>query len=890
MKTFQKGIFLLIVALFVGAAAFAQKKSVAQKADDLFDQKQFIAARAMYEEAYNKMKTNKAEKNRIYFQMGECHRLMYEYEKAEKIYKRLASQKYYNTEPKLYFYLAEMCRFNSKYDEADEYYEKYLEVEPNDVYARSRKSSLIYVNQLVNDRTRHVITPMESWNTPENDWAPRFVGSDTTKLVFTSSRFDGGDGRHDVWTGQALSDLYVVFQDRKGSWSSTPETFEAKGTINSNVNEGEATFTADGSMIFFTRCDESENQTRGCAIYTSTRALPQIEEGKKSKKKKKSDTEEQNTDWGTPVKLNLGDTMYNYMYPAISEDGLTLYFSSNMPGGMGGYDLWKAKRASVNDDFGKPVNMGSKINTEGLEGFPMVYGDSVLYFSSNGLPGMGGLDMFRYNLKGGKNAKAENLGVPLNSSMDEMSIVYYPQDEDNYMMERGYFSSNRLEPDPHKKNQDRQRMKGDAPNDNIYYFELPPLLYTIEGTVRDEKSMQLVEHAKVKIVGSNGTEFETYTNKKGFYRFDNSQIRRGVVYKMFFSKVDYFTLESSESTCGYTTNKDIVHDVRIEPVPKQPVVLPEIRYDLAKWELKEEFMDSLMDLYLVMINNPNVVVEIRAHTDCRPYIGLTNDTLSQRRAQSVVDYLVSRGIERERLVAKGYGERVPRVLDKDMIVRVNGKPYRFTEGTILECDYVSNISDPDHQEAAHLLNRRIEFLVLRTDYVSRKLIESVNSDTPIAQQTEDGKIIDLVNRPLEQENNAPEIIHDESILPVSMIQSTKGEITCIVNGSQMPMLIDERYSEPLAISWEEAMNLLYQRRINKEDFPDRDEAFDPEGNILDKATIIFKNVQIGQKVVHNIEMVVVKGIDYKFIINRGGLSQFGEYEFDKQRGKLYFMD
>ena len=891
MKTFRKGFFLLIAALFIGTLAFAQKKSIAQKADDLFDQKQFIAARAMYEEAYNKMKTNKAEKNRIYFQMGECHRLMYEYEKAEKIYKRLAGAKYYTTEPKLYFYLSEMCRFNSKYDEADEYYEKYLEVEPNDVYARSRKASLIYVNQLVNDRSRHVITPMEAWNTPYNDWAPRFLGSDTTKLVFTSSRFgEGSDARHDVWTGQALSDLYTVFQDRKGNWSSTPSSFETQGKINSPTNEGEASFTADGSMIFFTRCDERENQTMGCAIYTSSRAIANPDEGKKSKKKKKDESEEQSTDWGDPIKLTLGDTSYNYMYPAISEDGLVLYFSSDMPGGMGGYDLWKVKRSSVNDDFGKPVNMGSKINTEGTESFPMIYGDSVLYFSSNGLPGMGGLDMFRYDLKGGKNTKAENLGVPLNSSMDEMSIVYYPADEDNYMLERGYFSSNRLEPDPHKKNQDRQRLKGDAPNDNIYYFELPPLLYTIEGTIRDEKSMQLVEHAKVKIVGSNGTEYETYTDKKGFYRFDNSQIRRNVVYKMFISKVDYFTLEGSESTCGYTTDKDIVHDFRIEPVPKQPVVLPEIRYDLAKWELKEEFMDSLMDLYLVMINNPNVVVEIRAHTDCRPYIGLTNDTLSQRRAQSVVDYLVSRGIERERLVAKGYGERVPRVLDRDIIVRVNNKPYRFTEGTILECDYVSTLSNPDHQEAAHLLNRRIEFLVLRTDYVSRKLIESVNTDTPIAQQTEDGKVIDLVNRPLEQENNAPEIIHDESIVPVSMIQSTKGEISCIVNGSQMPMLIDERYSEPLAISWEEAMNLLYQRRINKEDFPDRDEAFDPEGNILDKATIIFKNVQIGQKVVHNIEMVVVKGIDYKFIINRGGLQQFGEYEFDKQRGKLYFMD
>ena len=402
--------------------------------------------------------------------------------------------------------------------------------------------------------------------------------------------------------------------------------------------------------------------------------------------------------------------------------------------------------------------------------------------------------------------------------------------------------------------------------------------------------MQLVENAKVKIVGSNGTEYETYSDKKGFYRFDVDQIKRDVIYKMYVSKVDYFTVEGSESTKGYNTDKDIVHDFRIEPVPKQPVVLPEIRYDLAKWDLKEEFMDSLMDLYLVMVNNPNIVVEIRAHTDCRPFIGLTNDTLSQRRAQSVVDYLVSRGIERERLVAKGYAERVPRTLDRDMTVTVNGKKYRFREGTTLECDYVSMISDKDQQEAAHVLNRRIEFLILRTDFVSRRLIDNMASETPLVKQTEDGKIIDLVNRPIEETEEAPAIIHDESVVPVTMIHSAKGEITCIVNGSLMPMLIDERFAEPISISWEEAMNFLYQRRINKEDFPDRDNAFDAEGNILDKSTVVFKNIQIGQKHLSNVEVVVVKGVDYKFIINREGLNRFGSYEFDKQRGKLFFID
>ena len=205
---------------------------------------------------------------------------------------------------------------------------------------------------------------------------------------------------------------------------------------------------------------------------------------------------------------------------------------------------------------------------------------------------------------------------------------------------------------------------------------------------------------------------------------------------MYLSKKDYFSIEGSESTRGYNTNKTLVHDYRMEPVPVRPVILPEIRFDLAKADLKGEFMDSLMDLYIVMENNPNIVVEIRSHTDCQPYIGLTNDTLSQRRAQTVVDYLVSRGIERERLVAKGYADRVPRVLDEDVVVTYNGKQYPFSAGTVLECDYIATL-DPERQQAAHSLNRRLEFLVLRTDYVSRRLVENIASTTPVAQQTEE---------------------------------------------------------------------------------------------------------------------------------------------------------
>lgn len=887
MKSAYKSSVLLVLSFFIIASSLAQTKSLAQKADDLFDQKQYIEALEKYEEAYNKITSNKAEKNRLYFQMGECYRLINNFPKAERVYKRLISSKYYTTEPKIYFYLAEMCRFENKLEEAEENYTKYIEIAPNDKYAVSRKNSLAYVNELFTNRSRHVIKRLDSWNTEYNDWAPHFVGNDTTKIVFTSSRFgDDSDNSTDAWTGQAFSDLYYVFQDRKGNWSTMPELFDKSELINSYANEGEACFSPDGNTIYFSRCDSRENQTQGCYVYYSNKKNTS---NTKKGKKRNSDDEDSGSEWEDPIRINLGDTAYNYLYPAVTSDGLTMYFTSDMPNGQGDYDIWVVTRKSVADDFGKPTNMGKTINTAGREVFPILQNDSVMFFSSNGLPGVGGQDLFRTEVSGTRCTKPQNLGVPINSSYDEMSIIYYPE-SDHYMMERGYFSSNRPFDDPHNKNIDNKGKKIPPLNDDLFYFELPPLLYSIEGTIRDEKSMQLVENAKVFIVGSDGSEFETYTNKKGFYRFGTDQIKRDVIYKMYVSKVDYFTLEGSESTRGYTTDKDIVHDFRIEPVPKQPVTLPEIRYDLAKWDLKEEFMDSLMDLYLVMVNNPNIVVEIRAHTDCQPFIGLTNDTLSQRRAQSVVDYLVSRGIERDRLVAKGYAERVPRTLDRNVTIKKNGKLYKFSEGTTLECDYINRLPDGDYKEVAHQLNRRIEFLILRTDFVSRKLIDNLASETPIVKQTEDGKIIDLVNKPVEETNPDASIIHDENVIPVTMIHSAKGEMTCIVNGAQMPMLIDERFAEPISISWEEAMNLLYQRRINKEDFPERDNAFDPEGNILDKATVIFKDMQIGQRHVQNVEVVVVKGVDYKFIINRAGLGRFGSYEFDKQKGKLYFFD
>ncbi len=923
MKTFKKGFLMLFAAMLMASGAYAQSKSLAAKADNLFDQNRFIEAVKEYEAAYEKIKDNKAEKNRVYFQIAECYRLTYNYPRAERIYKRLADEEYYKSERKLYFNLAEMCRFQEKFDEAEQYYQKYLEQEPKDSYAVKRKESLVYVNQLANNRTRHTIKKLSEWCTDYNDFAPRFVGNDTTKIVFTSARFpEGEDHGKDPWTDQAFSDIYMVYMDRNGQWVSAPEPWDKSGKINTAVNEGEPSFTPDGNMVFFSRCDIRENETVRCRIYTSVRT-PQTLDDKDKKKKKKTvkkkapkkkptkgkkgaqddnlATEEEPAtsaegpkpgEWSDATYVHLGDTAYTFLYPAISSDGLTLYFSSNMPGGFGEYDLWRATRKSTADDFGRPVNLSSIVNTPGKEIMPVLRNDSLMYFSSNGHPGVGGQDLFYTKLNpNGKWTVPTNLGIPLNSSYDEMSIVFYPDESKNNILERGYFSSNRPYDDPHNRNKQNENRSTQNPpiNDNIFYFEIPGLNYAIQGTVRDEKSMQLMKDVRIKLVGSDGTSSETRTDKKGFYKFDSTIIRRDVVYKMYLSKQSYYSIEGSESTRGYNTNKTIVHDYRMEPVPRRPIILPKIHFELAKTDLQAQFMDSLMDLYLIMENNPNLVVEIRSHTDCQPYVGLTNDTLSQRRAQSVVDYLVNRGIERERLVAKGYADRVPRVLDEDVTVNYNGQKYEFSAGTVLECDYIATLKG-DHQQAAHSLNRRIEFLVLREDYVSRKLVDNLTADSKSVD--EQGKVVDLIEHRNDDDEPdiAPTIIHDESTLYVTMINSTRGEITCIANGMQVPMLIDERYAEPIAISWEEAMNLLYQQRITKEDFPLRDKSFDPEGNILDRTTILFKSMQIGEQRRENIEVIVIKGIDYKFIINRTGLQQFGNYEFDKQRSKLIFLD
>ncbi|PIY31015.1 MAG: hypothetical protein COZ08_09685, partial [Bacteroidetes bacterium CG_4_10_14_3_um_filter_42_6] len=305
---------------------------------------------------------------------------------------------------------------------------------------------------------------------------------------------------------------------------------------------------------------------------------------------------------------------------------------------------------------------------------------------------MGGLDIFVTTIDtAGKWGPPKNLKYPINSTSDDFGIVFHPKDE------YGFLSSNR---------------KGTRGLEDIWYFIQPPLEFTLKGTVKDDRTLLFVEDATVQMVGSSGSSVSTRTNDKGFYSFGKSQLEPNTTYDVIVTKPNYFNVKGSFTTVGVEFSKDFEKNFMLQPIPAEPIMLPEILYDLAKWDLKPQYEDSLQGLVQTLRDNPNLVIELASHTDFRDS-DERNDILSQRRAQSVVDYLIIRGIDPQRLVAKGYGERVPLKLKSDKI----REGFLFKEGSVLNEEYINSLTSDNEKEAAHQMNRRSEFRVLRKDYV-----------------------------------------------------------------------------------------------------------------------------------------------------------------------------
>ncbi|OIP05803.1 MAG: hypothetical protein AUJ97_00065 [Bacteroidetes bacterium CG2_30_32_10] len=672
-----KLISIAFLILFYSANAEAQsKKGPTFNADKAYDKELYAQALKLYEKAYSKSKKDKTLKGNISFKIAMCYKNMNNTRKAESWFRKTIQSKYPDNIARLYF--AELLKINGKYDEALTAFKEYKDLVPSDKLGTTGIESCELAKKWLQNPTAFKIDNFRKINGKQSDFAPSFADAKNNSIIFTSGRIENKGKGNDGWTGEKFTDLYITYKDPKKLTWTTP--IALGDTINSPVNEGASSLNANGMMLYFTRCKIEKKKLCGCEVFTSHR---------------------DGSDWGETTVFPLGPDSLINAHPSISANELELYFVSNMPGGFGGKDIWMVKRDRKNKPWSKPINLGAEINTEYDEVFPYIRPDGVLYYASNKPSGMGGLDIYEVKKKDETSwGIPENMKSPINSSYDDFALIWGKTlEKGNFDM--GYFSSNRLG-------------LGGRGSDDIYSFILPPKTFTLKGTVRDKTTKTILSGVKVRLVGTDGLPIETKTDAKGVYLFDKSMISPNVTYDIFVSKEKYFATTGKETTVGLENNKDFVHDFLLEPIPQKPIELPEILYDLAKWDLKPQYQDSLNGLIITLNDNPTIVVELSSHTDPRASDEY-NDTLSQKRAQSVVDYLILKGIAPDRLVAKGYGKRVPKILDKD----ITRDGFTFPKGTIVNEEYINAIKNPIQKEAAYQLNRRTEFKVLRDNYVPK---------------------------------------------------------------------------------------------------------------------------------------------------------------------------
>ncbi|MFH1159560.1 MAG: OmpA family protein [bacterium] len=809
---------LLIFLFFSVSGSLSAQNKHTKAADGAFADQQYSLALEKYQKAYSKLKSNRDERDRVSFQMAECYRLMNNTKRAEVAYKRLTGERYKSKQPKILLYYADALKSNGKYAEAIEQYKAYQELVPNDPVAGAAITSCILALEWIENPSKYGVEIQKKINTREDDFAPAYADKTFNSIIFTSNR-DASSGKFkDNWTGMKFTDLFYARKDRKGDWNN-PVLLDQDKVMNTETNEGAGQFNTRFTTLYFTRCWNEPRKKNGCTIFKTNRIG--------------------GTSWGDAVLINLGgDSTIVNGHPTVSSDESVLIFSSDRPGGLGGKDLWKATRKGKGE-YTRPVNLGPEINTPGDEMFPFLRNDTILYFASNGYPGMGGLDIYRSVESHDKWSRPENIKYPINSPADDLGIVFNAEEP-----EEGFFSSNR---------------PGGKGKDDIYSFLIPPVYFTLEGDVIDDLTLQPVVGATVSIVGTNGKTAQYHTDGRGHFSFNKNQILPSTTYEILVVKEDYFNEKATETTLGFEASKDLMRDFVLKPIPKKPVVLPDILYDLARWDLKPQFQDSLQGLITTLDANENIVIELASHTDSRD-TEERNDILSQRRAQSVVDYLITRGIDPDRLVAKGYGERVPRTLPRD----ISREEYTFTTGTVLSDTLINSLPNTAIKEAAHQLNRRTEFAVLRNDFIPKSKVTR-----------KPGPKIEVVVEP------------EENSVPYTLTKEENIEATCYVNGITMTFQYDPKEKD-FTISTSEAMRLLTSGAIDRTDFEGDATKVIGEGVIADKAVFTISEMRIGRSTAKDLKVTVNQRLKTSLLFGESTLKKFGSFSIDAADNKIIF--
>ncbi|MDR1865751.1 MAG: OmpA family protein [Bacteroidales bacterium] len=646
-----------MVCLLATQVSYGQKNSKVRKANEEFYAGHYSSAADMLRKAYSSVK-NKEEQADILFKIGECYRLINEPLRSESWYLKAIGKGY--KDPVAILYLAEAKKMNQKYAEAKEEFKKYREKTPGDRRGEDGIKSCDMALTWMENMNGYVVENMKFFNSRQADFSPAYASDDYTTVYFTSSREAATGKAVNAVTGESFSDIFVSKLDRKNVWS---QPVPVDGEINTEFDEGMCSFSSDFRTMYFTRCRNAKNKVWGCHILSA-----QLSNGA----------------WTKVKVVEIGNDSLVIAHPAISPDDLTLYFVSDMPGGQGGKDIWKITRRDAGEEWGSPENLGAEINTPNDEMFPYVHSDGTLYFSSGGHIGLGGLDIFKAKYDGG-NWTVENMGYPINSFADDFGITFQSDNE------QGFFSSSRT-------------TRGD---DDIFVFSFPPLAFNLTVVVVDEKNNTPLSGAIVKIISSDGITNEMPAGADGTFK---TSMKPNTDYVFIASRKGYLNGKERETTKGMDRSKDFRITIPMASI-ENPIELTNIFYDFAKWNLRPESMVALDKLVETLTDNPHITIELGSHTDSRGSES-DNQTLAQRRAQAVVNYLIEKGIAADRLTPKGYGEAQPKVVTEQMAGQ-----YPFLKpGVKLTEEYINSLSDATDRETAHQQNRRTEFRVLRTDY------------------------------------------------------------------------------------------------------------------------------------------------------------------------------
>ncbi len=646
-------LFLLIVS-----SLYSCKSAKLSDAEEKQRIGEYYEAAAIYRKVYTKTSPKKRDlRGYIAYRMAECNRLINNTAKATSAY--MNAIRYDYPDSTVYLRMGQMLQKTGRYPEAIKNYDIYMENDPSNLLAINGIQGCELAPGWKKNPTRYEVRRMDKFNSRRGEFSPMLTGDKYDQLYFASSRSKDKDAKVSAITGQNNNNLFLVKQDEKGAWLAP---VELEDEVNTEYDEGTPSFSPDGNTMYYTYCAQDPEGPRTAEIYISTRSSAK---------------------WGKGTRATIvKDSVTALGHPSISPDGKYLYFVSDAVGGFGGKDIFRARVAG--NDFGPMENLGEEINTPGDEMFPYVRDSVTLYFASNGHPGMGGLDLFKATQDSTGKWNVENLGAPINSMADDFGITFAGKEE------RGFFCSNR----------------NDARGyDHIYSFERPTITIFIEGIVNDVDEYP-IEDATVRIVGKDGLNVKVPVKKDGTYRVE---LERDIRYVMMASARGYLNQNYELHTGPEEKNETYIVDFFLSPISK-PVVIDNIFYDFDKATLRPESKKALDEMIKMLNDNPNVTIELGAHTD-RKGTDQYNERLAQRRAQSVVDYLIAGGIEAARLEAKGYGESVPKTINKKM-----AKQFDFLkEGDVLTEEFILALP-PEQQEIADQINRRTEFKVLRTNY------------------------------------------------------------------------------------------------------------------------------------------------------------------------------